>query len=381
MSVTAGVGAVVARPADAGELAALLAGGRRARPVGGATKLAWGAPGAAPEVVISTERLDQVVEHNEGDLTVVVEAGVPLARAQERFAAVGQRLSLDPPDADGRATIGGILATGDSGPLRHRHGGVRDLILGVRVALPDGTVARAGSNVIKNVAGYDLAKLMCGALGTLGVICEATLRLHPVVAETVTVVGHAADPVVLARAAQRIAARALELEALDLRWDGPGAGGAVLARTAGRAAASTAATLDALMRDAGAETELLEDDAATWAQQRARQRAAPDGAVVRVCTLPADLARLLGRAERLVARAALGLAWVRLAGDDPDAVARLRAAAAPAPCVLLDAPDALRRAVDPWGVPEGPELDLLRRVKARFDPTGVCNPGRYAGGI
>jgi glycolate oxidase FAD binding subunit len=380
MSVAAGVGAQVARPADAGELAALLAGGRRVRPVGGATKLAWGAPGAAPEVLVSTERLDRVVEHNEGDLTVVLQAGVPLARAQERFAAAGQRLSLDPPDGDGRATIGGILATADSGPLRHRHGGVRDLILGVRVALPDGTVARAGSNVIKNVAGYDLAKLMCGALGTLGVICEATLRLHPRAEETVTVVGRAGDPGALARAAQRIAARALELEALDLRWDGPSAGGGVLARAAGRAAASTAATLEALMGEAGAETELLEDDDATWAEQRERQRAAPGGAVVRVSTLPGELAGLLGSAP-LVARAGLGLAWVRLPGDDPDALAALRAAAAPAPCVLLDAPEALRRAVDPWGVPEGPELALLRRVKARFDPAGVCNPGRYAGGI
>jgi glycolate oxidase FAD binding subunit len=378
----AGLGAQVAKPADAGELAALLARGRRARPVGGATKLSWGAPGAAPEVLVSTERLDRIVEHNEGDLTVVIEAGVPLARAQQGFAELGQRLSLDPPDADGRATIGGILATGDSGPLRHRHGGVRDLILGVRVALPDGTVARAGSNVIKNVAGYDLAKLMCGALGTLGVICEATLRLHPLPERTLTVAGRAAEPSVLAGAAQRIAGQALELEALDLNWDGPAAGGCLLARAAGRAADSTVAALERLMREAGAETELLEDDEATWAEQRGRQRPPADGAVVRVSALPGDLGRLMATAGgSLVARAGLGLAWVRLPGEDPDALTALRAAAAPAPCVLLDAPEALRRAVDPWGVPEGPELELLRRVKARFDPAGVCNPGRYAGGI
>jgi glycolate oxidase FAD binding subunit len=311
----------------------------------------------------------------------VLQAGVGLAAAQARFAEQGQRLSLDPPDGDGRATIGGILATGDSGPLRHRHGGVRDLILGVRVALPDGTVARAGSNVIKNVAGYDLAKLMCGALGTLGVICEATLRLHPLPGEALTVVGRGGEPGALARAGRLVAARALELEALDLRWDGPDVGGCLLARTAGRAGESTARAVAGLLGEAGLEAEVVADDAALWGEQRARQRAAPGGAVVRVSGVPGDLERLLGAGASLVARAALGLAWVRVAGDDPAAVEELRARLAPAPCVVQDAPAALRRTVDVWGVAAGPELDLLRRVKARFDPTGVCNPGRYVGGL
>ncbi|HEU0318010.1 MAG TPA: hypothetical protein VFR49_11815, partial [Solirubrobacteraceae bacterium] len=118
-----------------------------------------------------------------------------------------------------------------------------------------------------------------------------------------------------------------------------------------------------------------------WAEQRARQRAAPGGAVVRVSALPGDLERLLGASASAVARAALGLAWVRVAGDDPAAVAELRARLAPAPCVVEDAPAALRSGVDVWGVADGPELDLLRRVKARFDPAGVCNRGRYVGGI
>jgi glycolate oxidase FAD binding subunit len=370
-----------ARPEDSGTVAELLAGGRRVRPVGGGTKLAWGSPGDPPELLVSTERLDAIVEHNAGDLTVVLQAGVPLAAAQERFAAAGQRLCLDPPDGCGRATLGGILATGDTGPLRHRYGGVRDLILGVRVALPDGTVARAGSNVIKNVAGYDLAKLMCGALGTLGVICEATLRLHPLPEQTVTVAGRAADPGVLAAAARLLAGRALELEALDLRWDGPAAGGCVLARAAGRTAPGTARAVAALLREAGTETGIHEDDDPLWAEQRARQRPEHNGAVVRVAGVPGDLERVLAAAESAVARAGLGLAWVRLPGDDPERLAALRSALHPAACVVQDAPEPLRAAVDPWGLPEGPELDLMRRVKARFDPGRICNPGRYAGGI
>jgi glycolate oxidase FAD binding subunit len=367
-------------PASSAEVAAELSAGARVRPVGGATKLDWGAPGEAPDLELSTARLDAIVAHNDGDLTAVLEAGVRIASAQAAFARHGQRLALDPPDPDGRATIGGILATGDSGPLRHRFGGPRDLILGVRVALPDGTVARAGSDVIKNVAGYDLAKLQCGALGTLGVICEATLRLHPLAEQTITVRGRAADPPTLCRAARALARRPLELEALDLRWDGPGAGGCLLARAVGRTVASSVETLRGLLGAAGLESDVIEDDDELWAEQRARQRAVPDGAVVRVSALPSDLERVLAAAPSAVGRPALGLLWVRI-DPDPDALAALRSALAPALCVLQGAPAGLRAAVDPWGVGPGPELDLIRRVKRSFDPAGVCNAGRYAGGL
>src|SRR5206468_1900573 len=145
---------------------------------GGGTKLGWGPP-AAPDVELYTSALDEVVEHNAGDLTAVLQAGVPLAIAQDRFGQEGQELALDPPLAAG-ATIGGVVAAGDSGPLRHRFGAARDLVLGVRVALADGTVARAGGKVIKNVAGYDLAKLFAGSFGTLGAIVELAVRLHPI---------------------------------------------------------------------------------------------------------------------------------------------------------------------------------------------------------
>ena len=369
------------RPGSAEEVAALLAEGRRARPVGGATKLDWGALGQPPEVEISTGRLDALVEHNEGDLTAVLGAGIPLARAQEAFVRKGQRLCLDPPDGHGRATIGGIVATGDSGPLRHRYGAARDLILGVRVALPDGTVARAGSKVIKNVAGYDLAKLMCGALGTLGVVTEVTMRLHPLPEMSISAVGRGSDPALLVDAARAVARRPLELDGLDLRWDGPDAGGAVLARAVGRAAGEAAERTGAVMREAGLQSELHEDDEAIWAEQRERQRAGSGReAVVRVSALPAALEHVLAAAPSAVVRAGLGLSWLRIDAD-PSALEALRARLHPAACVLLDAPAQMRRAVDPWGVGVGSELSLLRRVKERFDPAGVCNPGRYAGGL
>src|SRR5438552_4916680 len=184
------------------------------RVVSGGTKLGWGRPVEAPELSVS--ELDEIVEHNEGDLTAILQAGVPLATAQKRFASAGQMLSIDPPGAG--ATIGGILATADSGPLRHRYGAIRDLVLGVQVALPDGTLARAGSKVIKNVAGYDLAKLMTGAFGTLGVITEVSLRLHPLPRATASAVQRFDDPHALARAARELTHRPIEADALDVAW-------------------------------------------------------------------------------------------------------------------------------------------------------------------
>ena len=172
------------------EIAEALAQGTPVRIAGGGTKLGWGEPVEA-ERELSTAGLDRIVEHNAGDLTAILEAGVPLAAAQERFAEAGQMLALDPPD--GGATIGGVVATGDSGPLRPRYGGPRDLVLGLRAALPDGSVIKSGGKVIKNVAGYDLGKLMAGAFGTLGAIVEVAVRLHPQPERTATAAGGTTD--------------------------------------------------------------------------------------------------------------------------------------------------------------------------------------------
>jgi glycolate oxidase FAD binding subunit len=369
-------------PASAEEAAALLGdAGTAVRLRGGGTKLGWGRPIEAP-LQLGTARLDAIVEHNEGDLTAVLQAGVPLARAQEAFAAAGQMLALDPPD--GGATIGGVVATSDSGPLRHRYGAPRDLVLGVQVALPDGSVARAGSRVIKNVAGYDLAKLMSGAFGTLGLLTEVTVRLHPRPSGWCTAVGRSDDPQALAEAASELAHRPLEAEGLDMRWEDEA--GAVLARFGGPSAGDRAEAALRVLRHAGLQAEGTEDDEPLWAAQRDGQRGA---AVLRVTTTQDRLATLLiaarGHRARVVARAGHGLAWLALADAAIDsltaAVAELRAALAPSPCVLLDAPAALRAAADPWGPVDAGQLELSRRVKARFDPDGRCNPGLFVGGI
>ena len=367
-------------PGSAQEAAALLRASERVRIRGGGTRSGWGHVTPAPDLVLLTAGLDSVVEHNEGDLTAVLQAGVPLRAAQERFAAAGQMLALDPPGAP-EATIGGVFATGDSGPLRHRYGAARDLIVGITVALPDGSVAKAGGKVIKNVAGYDLSKLFTGAFGTLGLIAQVAVRLHPRPPQALTARGIGDDADRLAAAASALAHRPLEAECLDVAWsDGRGA---VLARFGGATAQRGAETSATVLREQGCEADVVEDDAALWQRQREHQRST-GATVVKVSGLPADLPKALRAADALggtlVGRAALGLWWITLPGG-AEAVQKLREALTPAPCVVADAPEDVRNAVDPWHTDAGEPLVLLRRVKHQFDPAGVCNPGLYVGGI
>lgn len=351
---------------------------------GGGTKFDWGRPVPEPDVEISTGGLDRLVEHNAGDLTAIVEAGASLERIQEAFAGEGQMLALDPP-ALGFATIGGVLATGDSGPLRHRYGAVRDLVLGVALALSDGTLARAGGKVIKNVAGYDLGKLFAGSYGTLGMVVEVALRLHPRPAQTGTAVGRSDDPAALAAGASAVAHAPLEADCLDVAWEG--GAGRVLVRFGGAEPGARLAQASALLAGAGLDVAVDEDDAGLWAAQRAGQRS-PDGTVVKVSALPVALPAVLAAAAAVdgsvVGRAGMGLSWVRLpAAETTDVVAaieELRRRLSPAPVVVADASAEVRGKLDPWGGETGP-VGLMRRVKERFDPAGVCAPGLFVGGI
>ena len=342
--------------------------GQRVRVRGGGTKLRWGAAAEA-DVEISTAGLDAIVEHNVGDLTAVVQAGVRMDRLRDQLAAERQMLAIDPPLLDG-ATIGGTVATADSGPLRHRYGAPRDLVLGVTVALSDGTLARAGGKVIKNVAGYDLAKLFTGSFGTLGVILEVAVRLHPLI-DTATAIGASGDPDRIATAASHLAHSAIEAQCLDVTWSGEGR---VLVQVAGAQAAAQAAEAARLLEEEGLAATVEEDDAAIWDEQRTRQRST-EQAVVRVSGVQTQLADQIRAADRLggslVARAAYGLAWITL----PAGVDELRRELTPAPCVVLDGDHP-----DPWGA-EPAAVELMRHVKERFDPARACNPGVFVGGI
>jgi glycolate oxidase FAD binding subunit len=306
---------------------------------------------------------------------------------QQSLAKAGQMLALDPPAAfEGRSTIGGIVATGDSGPLRHRYGAVRDLLLGITVALADGSVATAGGKVIKNVAGYDLMKLFAGSFGTLGVVLEVAVRLHPLPPARVTAAGTSGDPEAIQRAASAVTHAPLEAEAVDVAWkDGRGS---LLVRLAGAAPEPRARATVALMAAEGVQADLVDEDDELWGRQRDRQRSA-HSTVVRVSGRQSALAKVIDAATRsggaLVARAGSGLAWIELPPDEVAATAGriedLRRDLAPFPCVILDAPADVRSKVDPWDIDDGPELRLMRRLKERFDPAQILNPGLFVGGI
>jgi glycolate oxidase FAD binding subunit len=358
------------RPETIEEAASLLRDLRRpVRPVGGGTK-PWGPLDGEP---LETGALDRILEHNVGDFTAVLEAGVPFAAAQAAFAEHGQAIAWDPPAAG--ATVGGIMATADSGPLRHRYGGVRDLVVGVTVVLSDGTVAKAGGKVIKNVAGYDLAKLFAGSFGTLGLIARIAVRLHPHPARTATAIGASDDPERLARAVAALARLPLEADCLDVAWEA--GAGRVLVRFGGNTA---------LERARGVRLELegveaTDDDAALWEAQRARQRAR-GGAVLKVSGRPTDLPDVLraadGNGATVVSRAALGLSWVAFPPSDDlaERVAAVRSALAPRACTLLDGAD---RLPEQW--PPASGVAVMERLKARFDPARIFRPGAFVGGI
>jgi glycolate oxidase FAD binding subunit len=357
----------IVQPASADELARELAAasarGRLVSPRGGGTKLEWGNPPARTDVVLSTAALNRVIEHAWADMTATVEAGCTVAALQATLAQHGQRLAIDPLWPD-RATIGGILATNDSGPLRLRYGGLRDLILGVTVALPDGTLARSGGKVVKNVAGYDLPKLMIGALGTLGVITQATFRLHPLPQGCQTLSTQVADRedaqrLMLAIQDSQLAHSALQYRAAANAVD-------ILLEGSEPGIRSQQAALTEM-------AEFTECSAAVW---RAHEALWPggDAVVAKFSVLPSQIAAAVARLEtRDLVVQATGIGWARLTGD---VVAMRRDLEAKGGSLVF----LTRTEFDAWGNP-GDALALMRAVKRQFDPDAILNRGRFVGGI
>jgi glycolate oxidase FAD binding subunit len=376
---------LVVEPADEGEVAAVLAeASRQGLAVvvrGGGTMLEWGAPPRRCHVVLSTQRLDRVVEHQPGDLICVAQAGVTMAALQAALdLAPGrrQRLMIDPPRPPESASLGGIVATGVAGPLRTRYGTIRDLLIGVRFALADGTVGHAGGKVVKNVAGYDVGKLLIASLGTLAVVTEVALRLHPEPAAARTVVIEESSAARLAVLVETLRRLPVTPSSVDILWP---AGLCVIRLESSAAGAERQARLITGRlggSDVGAEEGrrlglLLHER--PWAG---------DGAVAGVAAPRDRLAALLDACkdwvEEVVLRAPLVTGEARLAAE-PGAVVGLRAAVqgVGGHTVLHRAPPSLGPLV--WPERDGVEMELMASVKRALDPGGILAPGRYLGGI
>ena len=357
---------------------------------GGGTKLDWAPPAAPFDLLLSMAALDAVVEHRDGDLTATVQAGATLGRVNEVLGVHGQWLPLDPARPD-RATIGGIVATNDSGPRRHWHGAPRDLIIGVTIARADGRIAKAGGIVVKNVAGYDLSRLMTGSFGCLGVIVDATFKLAPRAAASRTVTAEVGSVDALVRAVAALAGSSLTPTALELAWPGR-----LLVRfeSVNEAVTEQAEAAVTLLTPHGRATVLDGDAEATvWRTHAEIHDGA--GTLMKVSATPAELvptlagiaeaASSLGVAFTAAGRAGLGVADVRLEGPYSRQVRVVAAAregltAGRGSAVVRRADVGLRQRVDVWG-PIGDGLGVMQAIKRRFDPAGLLNPGRGPGGL
>ena len=391
---------MVIEPGHPDEVAAALKIATAARlkviPRGGATKMDWGNHPRSGELILSTRRLNRVVEHAWGDMTATVEAGCTFQQLQQSLAEHGQRLALDPLWPD-QATIGGILATNDSGPLRIRFGSLRDLIIGITLALPDGTLAKSGGKVVKNVAGYDLPKLATGSLGTLGIITQAIFRLHPVPRETHTLSffdsdsgtssGGSMHALVLAIQDCNMVPTGVQVRAgsastpeVDIRFEGTATG--------------CEAQIEQSLR-LGSGARRIESPADVWNAHSTLWSGAEPSVVCKLSLLPAELGTFLDLIRkasealhltwRFVAQA-VGVGYLRLEGTDTDALLhalqdlRTKLETRGDALVILRGPLEIKSKMDVWGS-AGDALALTRSIKAQFDPTGVLNPGRFIGGI
>jgi glycolate oxidase FAD binding subunit len=361
-------------------------------PRGGGTKLDWGNPPKRADVVLSTARLNQIIEHAWADLTVTVEAGCTIQNLQDTLAKHGQRLALDSLWPD-RATVGGVLSTNDSGVLRLRFGALRDLIIGVTLALPDATLAKSGGKVVKNVAGYDLPKLATGALGTLGVITRAVFRLHPLPKENRTISCVARDIRDAQRLILAIQDSQLAHSALQVRFveNAPPQIDVLLEATESGLSAQVE-RLSAIFGNA----PLIDPGAVAWKSRQelygsAKRNESPC-AVAKISVLPARIAETLETFAKLapnqVRRSALlqgtGLGCVYAEGQ-PALIAavltdlRARLESEGGSLAIAHRHPAVP-AIEAWGTP-GDALPLMRAVKQQFDPLSTLNPGRFVGGI
>ncbi len=384
---------IVVEPRTAEELAAILAAAAREQLTvvlrGGGTKLGAGRIPKAIDLLVVTRALRRVLAHEHADLTATIEAGATLDEVSQALGRHRQWLPLDP--AGEAATIGGAIATNDSGPLRHRYGTPRDLLIGITLATTDGRLVKAGGTVVKNVAGYDLGKLVSGSCGSLAAIVSATFKLLPMPAACCTLSAAFDTAEAAARAAAMVNDSQLEPMSLEVHTSHAGATApryGLLARFATAPAAALAQARQARTLVAAGDITEGPAEAALWRGYQARASSSAGGAVLGMSWLPATLPGVLalvgeiaqaGGAVTLAARAGIGAGRLSLDGSpkwQASAVTRLRGRSDLLRHVTIhDAPLAVKQAVDVWG-PPGAAAGLGAAVKHAFDPEGILNAGR-----
>jgi glycolate oxidase FAD binding subunit len=373
------VPSLVVSPADEEEVASVLsaatARGLAIVARGGGTKIDWGSPPERCDLVLSTSRINGIVDHEPADLVCVVRAGTTLSHLQKALASAPgfrQRLMLDPPQGE-LATIGGVLATAASGPLRTRFGTPRDLVIGASFVLSDGTAGRSGGKVVKNVAGFDVAKLLIGSLGTLAIVTEVAFRLHPLPAASRTVVLESRSVNDLCEFAARVGRLQVTPSVVDLHWP---EGVALVRFDSSEQGAIVQA--ERVTRDVGGRV-LAGGDATALAASLAGAPWTGPGLVAAVATLPsrsgAFLSSLSATCDAVAWRPLLGTGEMRFAAETLETV---RTAVRTAGGRL-----AIRRggAISSDEEDNDVAVSLMRSVKHQLDPARTLSPGRQLGGI
>lgn len=395
--------ACITYPNTQEELAAVIACARKNRwrvlACGSGSKLTWGGLGKSIDVVVSTERLNRVVEHAVGDLTVTVEAGAKFSDIQTLLAKAGQFMAIDPAYPQ-TATLGGIVATADAGSLRQRYGGVRDMLLGFSFVRSDGEIAKAGGRVVKNVAGYDLMKLFTGSFGTLGILTQVTFRLYPLpkASQTAVLIGTSDN---IAAAAKTLLASALTPTAVDLLSSqlvnrlglGKGMGLVTRFQSVTESVKEQSVRLLEVGETLGLQGSSLsgDEEAHLWQQvEESIWSYGRESAIAcKIGVLPTAAVAILDRLDNIqsgigLIHAGSGLGLLRFENPEvkKQTILEMRnfCQSHQGFLTVLEAPLAFKESFDVWGY-SGNALDLMRRIKQQFDPENMFSPHRFVGGI
>jgi glycolate oxidase FAD binding subunit len=375
-------------------LAAIAALGQAVAPVGGGTALNMGNPPERVDFVLSTEHLAGIIDYEPTDLVLSVGAGSRFGDVQAVLAEHGQRLPLDPPGGTD-ATIGGLIATGRWGPLRYSAGTLRDLLIGISVAHPSGTVSKAGGMVVKNVSGYDMPRLYLGSLGTLGVVVSANFKVLPRPRAEATVIATYEKPRDAFSATNELRNRhepiaALEVAFLEQAWH-------LAARIEGRQESvdAVAGRIEAIT--GGDATRVEGSESVSWWESYVAEQHVPhceNAVLVRCGARPKETAVLASSMSAALQELGIATPYIAASPGLGAVVARLDFGNEGSSGLLADvqgvllgladtatilaAPPFWKHGIDVWGrIPEG--FDVMRSLREQFDPQRTINPGRFAG--
>jgi glycolate oxidase FAD binding subunit len=343
---------------------------------GGGTKQGWGYP-VAPALVLEMHRMNVLREHTWQDMTCTVEAGCTWSLLQSGLAQHGQWIALDPLWPE-QATVGGIVATNDSGALRLKYGGLRDLIIGMTIVLADGTIAHTGGKVVKNVAGYDLHKLMIGAFGTLGVVTSVNFRVHSKLQCTQSFSVSAPAAEALGKLMLMLLHAQVSTVAIQLRGSAAGYVLDVQLASLAEVLHTQAAALEAMAQREGLHSRAAEEN--VW---RARQQQMDHEFVCKGTMFPSEIARFAERVRGLGGESVIQGTGIMIAGFPAaasDGLMKLRGELEQAKGSLMILKQPAGEKLDCWGtLPDS--LPLMRQIKSSFDPEGILSPGRFLGHI